>query len=186
MRICVFCGSSNTGEDHLAVAREVGRTLAGRGIEVVYGGARVGSMGAVADAALAAGGRVTGVIPESLVAWEVAHDGLTELHVVDGLHARKALMAELSDGFIALPGGVGTMEELFEVWTWAQLGLHTKPVGLLDAGGYYEHLIRFTDTMVETGFLRKPYREMLLVDDDLPRLLDRFAAYEPPTYKWSR
>ena len=186
MRICVFCGSSNGLDVHLEAARLVGRTLAERGIGVVYGGAKVGTMGAVADAALAAGGEVIGVIPESLLNWEVAHDGLTEQHVVDGLHARKALMAELSDGFIALPGGVGTMEELFEVWTWAQLGLHTKPVGLLDVDGFYEHLVRFTDTMVESGFLRKPYRDILLVDTDLPTLLDRFAAYTPPTYKWSR
>jgi uncharacterized protein (TIGR00730 family) len=186
MRICVFCGSSNGQEVHLAAARLVGRTLAERGIGIVYGGAKVGTMGAVADAALAAGGEVIGVIPESLVNWEVAHDGLTEQHIVDGLHARKALMAELSDAFVALPGGVGTMEELFEVWTWAQLGLHDKPVGLLDVDGFYEHLLRFTDTMVEAGFLRKPYRDVLLVDSDLPALLDRFAAYRPPTYKWSR
>lgn len=186
MRICVFCGSSNGLDVHLEAARLVGRTLAERGIGVVYGGAKVGTMGAVADAALAAGGEVVGVIPESLVTWEVAHDGLTEQHIVDGLHARKALMAELSDGFIALPGGVGTMEELFEVWTWAQLGLHEKPVGLLDVDGFYEHLLRFTDTMVEAGFLRKPYRDLLIVGNDLPALLERFAAYQPPTRKWSR
>ena len=186
MRICVFCGSSNGQEAHLAAARLVGRTLAERGIGLVYGGAKAGTMGAVADAALAAGGEVIGVIPESLVKWEVAHEGLTEQHIVDGLHARKALMAELSDGFITLPGGVGTMEELFEVWTWAQLGLHDKPVGLLDVDGFYEHLLRFTDTMVETGFLRKPYRDVLLVDTDLPTLLDRFAEYRAPTYRWSK
>ena len=186
MRICVFCGSSNGLEVHLEAARLVGRTLAERGIGVVYGGAKVGTMGAVADAALAAGGEVIGVIPESLVNWEVAHQGLTEQHIVDGLHARKALMAELSDGFITLPGGVGTMEELFEVWTWAQLGLHAKPVGLLDVNGFYEHLLRFTDTMVETGFLRKPYRDVLLVDRDLPTLLEKLADYRPLTDRWSK
>jgi len=186
MRICVFCGSSNGLQVHLEAARLVGRTLAERGIGVVYGGAKAGTMGAVADAALAAGGEVIGVIPESLVKWEVAHEGLTEQHIVDGLHARKALMAELSDGFITLPGGVGTMEELFEVWTWAQLGLHSKPVGLLDVDGFYEHLLRFTDTMVETGFLRKPYRDVLLVDRDLPALLAKFADYRPLTYRWTQ
>jgi uncharacterized protein (TIGR00730 family) len=186
MRICVYCGSSDGGDIYLEAARAVGRTLAERGIGVVYGGAKVGTMGAVADAALAAGGEVIGVIPESLVNREVAHDGLTEQHIVDGLHARKALMAELSDGFITLPGGVGTMEELFEVWTWAQLGLHAKPVGLLDVNGFYDHLLRFTDTMVEEGFLRKSYRDVLLVDADLPSLLDQFAAYRPLTDKWSK
>src|SRR5882757_2564117 len=186
MRICVYCGSSNGQDVHLAAARLVGRTLAERGIGVVYGGAKVGTMGAVADAALAAGGEVIGVIPESLVNWEVAHQGLTEQHIVDGLHARKALMAELSDGFISLPGGVGTMEELFEVWTWAQLGLHDKPVGLLDVDGFYEHLLRFTDTMVESGFLRKPYRDLLLVDRDLPALLEKFADYRPPNDRWAK
>ncbi len=183
MRICVFCGSSNGLDVHLEAAKLVGRTLAERGIGVVYGGAKVGTMGAVADAALAAGGEVIGVIPESLVDWEVAHQGLTEQHVVDGLHARKALMAELSDAFITLPGGVGTMEELFEVWTWAQLSLHSKPVGLLDVDGFYEHLLRFTDTMVETGFLHKRSRDVLLVDRDLPALLEKFAAYQPPASK---
>jgi uncharacterized protein (TIGR00730 family) len=186
MRICVFCGSSNGGDVYLEAARTVGRTLAERGIGVVYGGAKVGTMGAVADASLAAGGEVIGVIPESLVNWEVAHDGLTEQHIVDGLHARKALMAELSDGFIALPGGVGTMEELFEVWTWAQLGLHDKPVGLLDVNGFYNHLLRFTDTMVEQGFLRKPYRDVLLVDANLSSLLDKFADYRPLADRWSK
>jgi uncharacterized protein (TIGR00730 family) len=186
MRICVFCGSSNGSDTYLEVARTVGRTLAERGIGVVYGGAKAGTMGAVADGALAAGGEVIGVIPKSLVDWEVAHDGLTEQHIVDGLHARKALMAELSDGFVALPGGVGTMEELFEVWTWAQLGLHNKPVGLLDVNGFYDHLLRFTDTMVEEGFLRKPYRDVLLVDSDLPSLLEQFAAYKPLTNRWSK
>jgi uncharacterized protein (TIGR00730 family) len=186
VRVAVFTGSQAGPPSHSAAAEAFATDLARAGVGIVYGGGRVGLMGVVADAALAAGGEVIGVIPESLVDWEVAHDGLTEQHIVDGLHARKALMAELSDGFIALPGGVGTMEELFEVWTWAQLGLHDKPVGLLDVNGFYDHLLRFTDTMVEQGFLRKPYRDVLLVDTDLPALLDRFADYRPPAYRWSK
>lgn len=184
MRICVFCGSSSGRSEYVEAARHVGTTLAERGIELVYGGAKVGTMGAVADAALAAGGRVIGVIPRGLVDREIAHKGLTELHVVADMHERKAKMAELSDGFVALPGGAGTLEELFEVWTWAQLGLHTKPVGLLDVAGYYGHLTRFVEHMVVEGFLKPPYRDMLLVDPDLLRLLDRFTGYQPTEYKW--
>lgn len=185
MRICVFCGSSRGSADYLEAARQVGHTLATRGFEIVYGGARVGMMGAVADAALAAGGSVTGVIPRSLLDWEVAHDGLSALHVVPDLHRRKALMADLADAFIALPGGAGTLEETFEVWTWAQLGLHTKPVGLLDTGGYYTPLLRFLDHMTAEGFLRAPYRRMLIAEPDLDRLLERYARYRPPDYTWT-
>lgn len=163
----------------------MGETLAQRGIDIVYGGAHVGTMGALADAALAAGGSVTGVIPQSLVDWEVAHTGLTELHVVNGLHQRKALMSELSDAFVALPGGAGTLEELFEVWTWAQLGLHTKPVGLLDVDGYFAHLRRFVDHMVDEGFSRATYRDMLLVEPDLERLLAAFDEYTAPVHAWA-
>ncbi|NUT53983.1 MAG: TIGR00730 family Rossman fold protein [Saccharothrix sp.] len=185
MRVCVFCGSSSGRVRHVEVAAEVGRLLAERGAEVVYGGGRIGTMGALADGALAAGGSVIGVIPRSLVDWEVAHEGLTRLHVVESMHERKALMAELSDVFITLPGGAGTLEEMFEVWTWAQLGLHAKPVGLLDVDGYYKHLVAMVDHMVAEGFLKPPYREMLLVDDDFDRLFDRCRDYRPPVYRWT-
>jgi uncharacterized protein (TIGR00730 family) len=187
VRVCVFCGSS-PGNDpaYLAAARETGRTLAERGIGLVYGGASVGTMGEVADAALAAGGEVFGVIPQSLVDREVAHHGLTELRVVTTLHERKAAMASLADGFVALPGGAGTLEELFEVWTWAQLGLHTKPVALLDVQGFYQPLLRFLDHAIEQGFLSKGYESSLIVESTVPAVLDRFADYTPPPPKWSR
>jgi uncharacterized protein (TIGR00730 family) len=185
MRVCVFCGSSSGRVRHVEVAREVGRTLAQRGIGVVYGGGRVGTMGALADGALAAGGSVIGVIPRSLVDWEVAHGNLTELHVVESMHERKALMADLADAFVTLPGGAGTLEELFEVWTWAQLGLHSKPVALLDVDGYFTHLVEMIDHMVEQGFLKPPYRDMLLVDQVLDRLLARCADYRAPDYTWT-
>lgn len=186
-RLCVFCGSS-AGRDpaFAAAAVSVARALAGRDLGVIYGGGRVGLMGALADAALAAGGEVIGVIPRALMEREIGHEGLTALHVVDTMHERKALMADLSDGFIALPGGAGTLEELFEVFTWAQLGLHGKPCGLLDVLGYYDALTRFLDHAVEQGFLGADSRAMLLVDEDLERLLDRMAAYEPPAVaKWA-
>jgi uncharacterized protein (TIGR00730 family) len=180
----VFCGSSAGRVRHVEVAAGVGRMLAERGIEVVYGGGRIGTMGAVADGALKAGGSVVGVIPRHMIEWEIAHDGLTKLHVVDTMHQRKALMADLSDAFVALPGGAGTMDELFEIWTWAQLELHAKPIGLLDVDGYYHHLVALIDHMVAEGFLKAPYREMVLVDDDFERLLNRLGRYEPPVYRW--
>jgi uncharacterized protein (TIGR00730 family) len=182
--ITVFCGS-NAGSrpDYLAAAAELGRVLARRGLTLVYGGASVGLMGQVADAALAAGGTVVGIIPEALKAKELEHRGLTELHVVDSMHTRKQMMASRGDGFLALPGGVGTLEELFEVWTWAQLGHHHKPCGLLDVGGYYDRLAEFLDHMVVEGFVRREHRSMLMVDTDAGRLLDRFATYEPPVVK---
>lgn len=168
-----------------AAARRVGRLLAARGLEVVYGGGNVGLMGELADAAMDAGGTVIGVIPEHLERREVAHRGVTDLRVVDSMHARKALFEELSDGFIALPGGLGTYEELFEILTWGQLGLHVKPVGLLDVEGFYSPLRSFLDHAVEERFVRAEHRSMLLVDDDPERLLDRMAAWEPPTIeKW--
>ena len=187
VRVCVFCGSS-PGNDpgYLDAARQTGRTLAERGVGLVYGGASVGTMGEVADAALAAGGEVFGVIPQSLVDREVAHHGLTELRVVTTLHERKAAMASLADGFIALPGGAGTLEELFEVWTWARLGLHTKPVALLDVNGFYQPLLRFLDHVIEQGFLSSGYEGSLIVEPALPPILDRFADYTPPPPKWSR
>lgn len=184
-RICVFCGAS-AGRDPLyaETAGAVGAAIAGRGIEVVYGGGRRGMMGAVADAALAAGGRVTGVIPSGLVERELAHGGVTDLRIVETLHERKAVMAELSDAFIALPGGLGTLEELAEVLSWGQLELHSKPIGLLDVGGYFDRLVAFVDHAVAEGFVAGRHRDMLLVDTDLDRLLDRFEAWQAPAGRW--
>jgi uncharacterized protein (TIGR00730 family) len=179
--ICVFCGASS-GKDprYAAAAAAVGERLASRGIQLVYGGGHLGLMGAVADAALAAGGRVIGVIPRGLVDRELAHRGVSELRIVDTLHQRKAVMAELSDGFIALPGGLGTLEELAEVLSWAQLDLHAKPIGLLDVGGYFGALESFLDHAVSEGFVAERHRRLLLRDDDIDRLLAAFAAWRPP------
>ncbi|HVR42254.1 MAG TPA: TIGR00730 family Rossman fold protein [Thermoanaerobaculia bacterium] len=184
--ICVFAGSSAGRESgYRAVAQELGRALAQRSLGLVYGGARVGLMGAVADAVLAAGGKVTGVIPAALVEKEVAHEGLSELRIVGSMHERKATMAELSDGFIALPGGWGTVEEFFEVLTWAQLGLHRKPCGLLNAGGYFDPLLSFIVHSVDQGFVRAEHRAMVRVSASASELLDDLAAYEPPRVeKW--
>ena len=186
--VCVFCGS-NPGARHVyaEAARALGRTLAETGIRLVYGGAAVGLMGTLADAALAAGGTVVGVIPGVLVEREIAHAGLTEIRVVNSMHERKSVMAELSDGFVALPGGAGTLEELFEVWTWSQLGLHRKPVGLLNVEGYFDALIAFLDHQTDERFMRREHRDMLLVDADPAFLLRRFEAYRPPLVeKWIR
>ncbi|MEM7568422.1 MAG: TIGR00730 family Rossman fold protein [Pseudomonadota bacterium] len=184
--ICVFCGSSS-GNDPLyeGAGREVGKTLAQRGIQVVYGGASVGVMGAVADGAMAAGGKVVGVIPKAITEFEVSHTAITELHVVDTMHTRKAMMADLSDAFISLPGGIGTMEEFFEVWTWGQLGYHDKPFGLLDVGGYWDPLETMLDSMVDKGFLRPMHRAMVFNETSLEVLLERFDSYAPPNRdKW--
>ncbi len=180
-RICVFAGSG-TGHrpEFTAAATALGRMLGDRGVELVYGGGHTGLMGHLADAAMEVDGRVTGVIPEPLWDLELGHEGITNLEVVDSMHTRKARMAELADGFIALPGGIGTLEELFEVFTWAQLGLHTKPCGLLDVGGYYEPLIRFLNTTVQEGFLRPDQRELLLVGKDPGTLLEELAVFEAP------
>jgi uncharacterized protein (TIGR00730 family) len=185
--ICVFCGAS-TGRDpgYAAAAARTGETLARRGIRVIYGGGRLGLMGTVADAALAAGGEVIGVIPRGLVDRELAHPGLTELRVVGTLHERKAAMAELADGFVALPGGLGTLEELAEVLSWAQLDLHSKPIGVLDIGGYFGALESFLDHAVAEGFLAEPHRRLLLRDDDLERLLGWFETWEPPAGRFPR
>jgi len=181
--LCVFCGSSSgIRPEYGVVARELGTLLARRGTELVYGGGRVGLMGALADAALAAGGRVVGVIPQMLLDKEVGHTGLSELHVVATMSQRKVLMGELAEAFIALPGGIGTMDELFEAWTWTQLALHRKPCGLLNFQGYYDPLVAFLDRSTQEGFLRPRHRAELLVDDDLPRLLDRLtdlAGHDP-------
>lgn len=184
--LCVYCGSSPGRRPAYAdAARSLGRLLAERDVGLVYGGARVGIMGIVADAVLEQGGRVTGVIPESLMRKELAHQGLTALHVTASMHERKMRMAELADGFIALPGGVGTLEEIFEAWTWAQLGFHRKPCGLLNVEGYFDALSAFLDHTVSERFVREGHRGMLLVDNDPAALLDRFTRYEPPTVpKW--
>lgn len=186
MRICVFCGSATgRGSGYAEAAAGLGRLLAERDIALVYGGATVGTMGILADAALAGGGSVYGVIPDQLVDWEIAHRGLTELHQVADMHQRKAKMTELADAFIALPGGAGTLEELFEVWTWAQLGLHSKPIGLLDVDGYWSAMLPLLDHMVAEGFLKAEYRDALQFDDDPRQLLSKLADTEPPAPKWS-
>ncbi len=185
-RLCVFCGSS-PGRDprYRRLAERLGQFLARRGVGVVYGGGRVGLMGALADATLAAGGEVVGVIPQALLDREIGHRGLTNLRVVGSMHERKALMAELADGFVALPGGIGTLEELFEAWTWAQLGLHAKPCGVLDEDGFYAPLVGFLDRLVETGFVRPAHRAMLVSAASPEELLAAFEAYAPPTVeKW--
>jgi uncharacterized protein (TIGR00730 family) len=184
--LCVYCGS-NPGRDpaYGEAAAELARLLAGRGIRIVYGGGKVGLMGRLADEALAAGGEVVGVIPQHLVDREIGHAGVTDLRVVGSMHERKALMAELADAFVALPGGVGTLEELVEVYTWAQLGLHRKPLGLLDVAGYYRPLTAFLDAAVDAAFLREAHRAMLLVDATPAGLLERLAAAAPPAVpKW--
>lgn len=186
MRICVFCGSSTgRSEQYVAAAREVGRQLACRGVGLVYGGAQVGTMGVLANAALDGGGEVIGVIPAQLVDRELAHPGLSDLHVVSGMHERKARMAGIADAFLALPGGAGTLEELFEVWTWAQLGLHDKPLGLLDVAGFFQPLLAYIDHMVTEEFLSSTYRDMLVIASDIDEILDRFTGYRAPGSKWS-
>ena len=180
-RICVFCGSSpGARPEYVEAARQLGRTLASKGIGLVYGGAKVGTMGQLASAALEAGGEVIGVIPERLVAKEVAFTELNDLQIVGTMHERKARMVELSDGFIALPGGLGTFEEFFEALTWAQLGLHHKPCGFLNVCGYYDKLIAFLDHTVEQKFVKAEYRAMVLIDKDPEELLKKFATYQPP------
>lgn len=184
--ICVYCGSSAGTEPVYAdAAREVGRLLAERGLRLVYGGGRVGLMGMVADAALAAGGTVIGVIPKALADREIAHTSLTELSVVSSMHERKARMAEMSDGFLALPGGFGTWEELCEMVTWGQLHLHEKPCGLLNVAGFYDPLLLFFDRAAEAGFVRPEHRAMVLSEEDPTRLLAQMQAYRAPTVsKW--
>ena len=185
-RITVFCGSSDGSEYiYKAQAALLGKTLANREIELVYGGAKIGLMGAVADAVLQYGGKVTGVLPYFLSGKEVAHEGLTELILVDTMHERKALMHDLCDGIIALPGGYGTMEELFEMLTWGQLGLHNKPIGLLNINGYYDGLVELIQGMADKGFLKKADQKMLLTNDNIDKLLANMSGYiAPPTNKW--
>lgn len=184
--LCVYCGSSCGRIDAYAqAARALACAMVERGIRLVYGGASVGIMGAVADEVLRLGGQAVGVIPESLMRKELAHASLSELHVTPSMHARKTLMAELADGFVALPGGIGTFEEIFEVWTWAQLGFHGKPCGLLNVAGYYDGLTAFLDHAASEQFVRADQRRMLVVEADPAVLLDRFASYSPPALpKW--
>jgi uncharacterized protein (TIGR00730 family) len=181
-RVCVYCGSS-PGHDpaYRRAAREMGEALLDRNLGLVFGGGSVGLMGTVADTVLEGGGEVIGVIPESLEAKEVAHGGVTELEVVSSMHERKRRMVELSDGFAALPGGLGTLEEIFEVLTWAQLGIHEKPCGLLDVAGFYEGLVAHLDGATEAGFVSPAHRDLARVETDPDALLDAFEAYEPPT-----
>jgi uncharacterized protein (TIGR00730 family) len=186
-RLCVYCGS-NTGKDdsYAVAARELGEILAQSNIGLVYGGSSRGIMGVLADAVLAGGGNVEGVIPQPLLDKEVAHDGLTEMHVVDSMHARKSMMAVLSDGFIALPGGFGTLEEIIEIVTWSQLRFHEKPCGLLNVNGYFNHLLSYLDHAEAEGFLRPEHRAILLVSRQPADLIRRFESYVPPTVeKWT-
>lgn len=181
-RLAVYCGSA-TPEDprYVALAHKVGQTLAARGIGVVYGGGKLGLMGALADGALAAGGEVIGVIPEAMVKAEVANLACTELRIVQTMHERKAAFTDLSDGFLTLPGGVGTMDELWEAVSWAQLGYHEKPVGLLNAFGFYDGLIEFNAHMVAVGFVRPAHQGIIIAENELGALLQRMAAYRPHT-----
>ncbi|RIV93329.1 TIGR00730 family Rossman fold protein [Aurantiacibacter xanthus] len=179
-RLAVYCGSATPADPrYMALAHEVGASLAERGIGVVYGGGKAGLMGAVADGALSAGGEVIGVIPTALVNLEVAHRGLTELHVVETMHQRKQAFTDLSDGFVTLPGGVGTLDELWEAISWAQLGYHAKPVGLLNAFAYYDGLLAFNAHMAEVGFVRSAHRDILISADTLDELLEKMANFTP-------
>jgi uncharacterized protein (TIGR00730 family) len=186
--VCVFCGSNAGARDaYVDAARRTGRVIAEQGLTLIYGGAAVGLMGAVADAALSAGGKVVGVIPKALVQREIAHKGLTELVEVASMHERKALMSDRSDAFLALPGGAGTMEETIEAWTWGQLGHHAKPVGLLNVEGFFDALLAFFDHQCRERFMRPEHRDMLIIESDPERLLTRFAAYRAPVVeKWIR
>lgn len=187
-RLCVYCASNDGAHPrYLEVARAFGTLLAERGISLAYGGGCVGLMGAVANAALAAGGEVIGVMPHALVQREVAHHGLTTLHVVDSMHDRKAMLADMSDAFVALPGGIGTLEEFFETWTWAALGVHRKPVGLLDVAGFWQPLLGLVDHLAQHGFLRGTPRDSLVVRDDPSSMLDALIAFDPPAVRqWLR
>jgi uncharacterized protein (TIGR00730 family) len=186
-RLCVFSGSSpGAHPGYVEAAQELGRALASAGVGLVYGGAGVGLMGAIADAVLDAGGEAIGVIPQALVDREIAHRGLTELRVVSSMHERKALMAELADGFVALPGGMGTLEELFEAFTWTQLGLQSKPLGLLDVRGYFAQLVAFLDHVVAERFMTREHRDMLVVEDRAEALLYALGRWQPPLRpKWT-
>jgi len=185
--ICIYCGSSKGNNPMYAkVARETGAFFASKGIKIIYGAGNVGLMGEVADGALEAGGEVIGVIPEFLKKWEVCHTGLTDLHVFETMHQRKSFMAEISDGFLALPGGFGTLDELFEIMTWKQLNLHQKPIGVLNVNGYFDNALRQIDTMVEEGFLKSENRDFLKIDTSIERLLEKMKGHSdiPSAGKW--
>ncbi len=183
-RICVFCGSK-TGNSplFLEAAIQLGRVLAERGLDLVYGGASIGLMGAVADSVLTGGGKVVGVIPEAMASKEVAHDGLTEMHVVSSMHERKSMMARLADAFVALPGGFGSFEELLEMITWAQLGIHRKPVGILNVAGYYDPLIQLFEGAIEAGFIKPRNRQLFVIEQEADRLLQTLLAHKLPEVK---
>ena len=184
--ICVYCGSSaGTDPRFMEEAIRCGTLLAEAGLTLVYGGGKVGLMGAVADAALAAGGRVTGVMPEDLVNQEIAHRGLTELRVVSSMHERKLAMADLADGFLCLPGGPGTFEEIFEQWTWALLGIHAKPCGFVNVSGYYDLMAATIQQMADNGFIAQPYVDMLIYRDTSAEVIEAFRGYVAPPPKWS-
>jgi hypothetical protein len=184
--ICVYCGSSfGKNPVYEQTARALGTAIAQRGLTLIYGGGRVGLMGTVADAALAAGGPVIGIMPKALVDKEIQHAQLSTLHVVDSMHSRKAMMLELADAIVALPGGFGTFEELAEAFTWAQLGFHSKPLGLLNVSNYFEHLIKLTEHAVQEGFMQDAHREIFLIEGDVERMLDRLATHQPAIVsKW--
>jgi uncharacterized protein (TIGR00730 family) len=185
-RICVFCGSNpGARADYTDAARDLAAALVDENLALVYGGGRVGLMGVIADEVLRLGGRAIGVIPRPLWQREVGHTALSEIRIVETMHQRKAMMADLSDAFVALPGGLGTIEEIFEIWTWAQLGMHAKPVGFLNIAGYYTPLLSFLDHAVNEMFIREEIRQVAMVEEDPAALLRRFAAYTPPrVMKW--
>ncbi|GAA5140892.1 TIGR00730 family Rossman fold protein [Thalassotalea piscium] len=186
MNIAVYCGAS-TGNNptYINEAKKLGEFFGKNGIDLVYGGGKVGLMGIIADAVLASGGKAYGVIPEYLKEKEIAHEGLTELFIVKDMHTRKAKMAELADAFVALPGGAGTLEEIFEVWTWAQLGHHSKPCAFYNTNGFYQHLLDMINNMVNSGFLHAQYSDMLILADTPQALINSFEAYSPPKVKWT-
>lgn len=187
-RVCVYCGSSSGNQEaYKAAARRLGRAMLDRGLSLVYGGARIGIMGEIADTVVKGGGEAIGVMPRSLADREIYHPGLTRLKIVNSMHERKAMMADLSDGFVALPGGLGTIEEIFEVLTWAQLGFHRKPCALLNAIGYYDHLSAFLNHTVAEGFVNTDSRSMLITESDPDTLLERFDTYDAPVAdKWRK
>ncbi|AYM90585.1 TIGR00730 family Rossman fold protein [Serratia sp. 3ACOL1] len=186
--ICIFCGASEGNNPaYVEHARQLGHLLATQGRRLVYGGGKKGLMGVVADAVLEAGGEAVGIIPQRLVEAETAHHGLTELEIVPDMHTRKARMAELADGFIALPGGIGTLEELFEIWTWGQIGYHSKPVGLLDVNGFYHPLSQFLQHVADQGFMRHDYLKTLHISDSPAALIQLFDDYQPQNYdRWAK
>ena len=186
MKVAVYCGSRSGSEPLYAEkARELGEFFGNNGIDLVFGGGHVGLMGIIADAVLASGGKAYGVIPEHLVNRELAHAGLTELFVVSNMHERKAKMTELADGFVALPGGIGTLEEIFEAWTWGQLGFHKKPCAFYNVNGFYDSLLEMVKTMVTTGFVKQQYLDMVVLAQTPAELVDRFRAYTAPQEKWT-